>query len=345
MKAIQVFGPREVKLVEIDAPICQPDEVKIKIDAVGICGTDIEIINGGMPYYTSGMAYYPIVLGHEWCGTVIEHGSQASEKIKIGDRVVGEVSLGCRLCSLCLEGNYHRCRNRVETGVMNKNGGLADYIVMPSHAVHVISQRIDVRAAALVEPTAIAYNAVKLGEVSSNSRVAIIGDGPIGLLLLQVALAMGARKTVLIGADQKKMSLARDLGAYHILNGMDENLEKQNNDIFNGSGADVVLEASGSYLGADNAIKLVAPGGKVILQSLCGSKNQDSFDLDHVVINDLTLRGALGSPGIWPNVIKLIEGGSVKPEKIVTHEFPITKFAEALEVSRQRGSIKLIIRP
>ena len=344
MKAIQVFEPKKVELVEIDDPICQPEDVKIKIDAVGICGTDIEIINGDMAYYSSGMAAYPIVLGHEWCGTIIERGSQANKKIKIGDRVVGEVSLGCRRCLTCREGNYHRCGNRVETGVMNKNGGLAEYIVMPSHAVHVISHKINVLSAALVEPTAIAYNAVKLGEVSSNTNVAIIGDGPIGLLLLQVALAVGAKKTVLIGLDENKMKLATELGAFHTLNGMDENLEKRAIDIFDGPGADVILEASGSYLGAENAIKLVAPGGKVILQSLCGSKNQNAFNLDHVVINDLTLRGALGSPGIWPEVIKLIESGRVNPEKIVTHEFPIIKFPEALKVIRQRDGIKLIVR-
>ena len=345
MKAIQVFGPKKVELVEIDEPICQTDEIKIKIDTVGICGTDIEIINGDMAYYSSGMAKYPIILGHEWCGTVIEHGDLACKKIKIGDRVVGEVSLGCRNCSTCLEGNYHRCSKRVETGVMNKAGGLAEYIVMPSHAVHVISREIDVLSAALVEPTAIAYNAIKLGEVSPDTNVAIIGDGPIGLLLLQVALAVGAKKTVMIGADQKKMSLASKLGAFEVLNGMHDDLEKRIVEIFDGSGADIVLEASGSYLGAENAIKLVVPGGKIVLQSLCGAKNQGAFNLDHVVVNDITLRGALGSPGIWPDVVRLIENGQIEPKKIVTHEFPLKGFFEALKVIRQGDRIKLVIRP
>ena len=96
MKAIQVFGPKKVELVEIDEPICQSDEIKIKIDAVGICGTDIEIINGDMAYYSSGMAKYPIILGHEWCGTVIELGVQACKKIKIGDP-----RLECYIYDIC----------------------------------------------------------------------------------------------------------------------------------------------------------------------------------------------------------------------------------------------------
>ena len=116
-------------------------------------------------------------------------------------------------------------------------------------------------------------------------------------------------------------------------------------EIFDGSGADIVLEASGSYLGAENAIKLVVPGGKIVLQSLCGAKNQGAFNLDHVVVNDITLRGALGSPGIWPDVVRLIENGQIEPEKIVTHEFPLKGFFEALKVIRQGDSIKLVIRP
>ncbi len=344
MKAIRVLGPGNIAIVDIAEPVFAPDDVVIRVLAVGICGTDIEIIDGNMAYYSSGLAQYPITLGHEWVGVVETLGANVTD-LAIGDRVVGEVSIGCTTCSDCMSGAYHRCSRRTETGVMKRDGGLAELVVLPARAVHRISSSIDLKAAALVEPTAIAYNGVRLAGVSPASRVAIIGDGPIGLLLLQVARAFGATRSVMLGADTQRLELARKLDARAAIDVRDEAWRDEFSAAFDGLSPDVVLEASGSPDGVDTAIEIAAAGATIVLQGLCGCRPPKGFDLDRIVVNDLTLRGALGSPGIWPAVIGLIESGGVDPSAIVTHDMPISALKEALAIIRARQAIKLVLRP
>lgn len=344
MKALRVLGPGEPAVVDLPEPDCAADEVVIRVEAVGVCGTDIEIIEGKMAYYTSGLAKYPITLGHEWVGRVARLGGDVAG-FEVGDRVVGEVSIGCTTCSDCMSGAYHRCATRTETGVMARDGGLADFVVLPARAVHRISPTVDLKSAALVEPAAIAYNGVRLAGVTPASRVAIIGDGPIGLLLLQVAQAFGAKRCVMIGADAQRLEVADKLGAIATIDVRAGDLPGDLARAFRGEAPDVVLEASGNPDGVDTAIEIARAGATIVLQGLCGCRPPRGFDLDRIVVNDLTLRGALGSPGIWPAVIDLIETGQIDPSAIVTHDMPMSAFREALSVIHYRKSIKLILRP
>jgi 2-desacetyl-2-hydroxyethyl bacteriochlorophyllide A dehydrogenase len=344
MKAIQVIGPEMARLVELPLPEPVAGEVAIRVEAVGICGTDLEIIGGNMAYYTAGLARYPVVIGHEWVGEVAALGEGVAG-LAVGDRVVGEVSIGCMTCPTCRSGAYHRCPRRTETGVMNRDGGMAERVVLPAWAVHRVARTVDLRSAALVEPTAIAYNAVRLATVGPESRVAVVGDGPIGLLLLQVARAKGARHVVVIGADYRRMALARQLGALAVVDARMGRSVDAVRDAMGGEAPDVVLEASGTSAGVEAAVAVAAPGAIVVLQGLMGQLPDRALDLDHVVVNDLTLRGALGSPGIWPEVIALIEEGHVDPSTIVTHDRPLSDYAEVLEEVRSRRAVKALLRP
>ena len=127
MKAIRIHGPGEVRYEDLADPVPGPDDVLIRVKAVGICGTDIELYDGTMFYLTSGMAKLPLIPGHEWSGEVVETGSNV-DGFNIGDRVTGECSIGCRSCFYCLRGRYHLCPNRTETGILNRDGALAEYI-------------------------------------------------------------------------------------------------------------------------------------------------------------------------------------------------------------------------
>jgi 2-desacetyl-2-hydroxyethyl bacteriochlorophyllide A dehydrogenase len=343
MKALQVMGPGQIDLVEVPAPEPGPGEVAIEVEAVGICGTDLEIIGGNMAYYTAGLAKYPVIIGHEWAGQVVELGEGVSGLSK-GDRAVGEVSIGCMACPTCRAGAYHRCPYRTETGVMNRDGGMAERIVLPAWAVHRVSPHVGLRSAALVEPTAIALNAVRLAGICPKSRVAVIGDGPIGLLLLQVSRAMGASGVALVGADAQRMDLAQRLGASAVIDARAGDAASALRRAM-GEPPDVVLEASGTSAGVGSAVEAAAPGATVVLQGLLGRLPEKALDLDHVVVNDLTLRGALGSPGIWPDVIALIEKDLVDPAALVTHEGPMSDYAGILEDVRSRRAVKALLRP
>ena len=343
MKAVRVFAGGDIRLVEVAMPVPARGEVRIRVEAVGICGTDTEIVGGNMAYYTAGLARYPVTIGHEWTG-IIDAVGEGVQGLLQGQRVVGEVSIGCMTCPTCQSGAYHRCSKRTETGVMNRDGGMAEYLVLPAWAVHPVPPALDVRAAALIEPTAIAYNAVRLGGVAPGRRVLIVGDGPIGLLILQVAKALGGEGIVLCGADTRRLELARSLGAAAI-DARENGFPEQIVAALEGERPEIVLEASGSIGGVETAIALSAPGATIVLQGLLGRMPDRGIDLDRIVVNDLCLRGALGSPGIWPQVVDLVASGRVDPALLVTHDFPMQDFANAFDLVRSREAIKVILRP
>jgi L-iditol 2-dehydrogenase len=343
MRALAVHGSEAFSF--IDTPELRPraGEVLIDVVAAGICGTDLEILSGDMVYFTTGAARYPVVPGHEWTGVVRETGPDVTH-LRPGDRVVGEVSIGCRSCSICLSGNYHRCMSRTETGILNRQGAFAERISLPAAFVHRISSDVPWRSAALIEPAAVAYNGVRRARVSPSDQVAVFGDGPIGLLLIQIARAFGARRIVGIGASDRRLAMAQSLGVHAVIDARSDDVIERLNDACGGTPPDVVFEASGNPSAIKTAISATAPGGRLILQGFCGHRRVDGLNFDPLIVKDVTIIGALGSPGAWPSTINLIESKRIDPSLIVTDELPIRSFAEAVRRLRTREAVKLVIR-
>src|ERR1700742_4873109 len=187
MLAIEFHGDEHLELVERPAPVPGPNDLLIAPSAVGICGTDVEIFEGSQAYFRLGLAQYPIVPGHEWTGQVGEGGPDV-RGFSPGDRVVGEVAIGCGVCVRCRAGRTHLCARRTETGIVHMDGAMASRIVFPAAYAHRVE--LEPRAAALVEPTSVAVHAVRRGAVRGKG-VLVVGAGPIGLLCAQVAAAEG----------------------------------------------------------------------------------------------------------------------------------------------------------
>jgi len=344
MQAIQFTGPGDITLTEIPEPVLDAGDVQVRVLGGGICATDLEIVAGDMVYFTRGMASFPIVPGHEWVGEIINTGS-AGSGFKVGDHVVGEVSLGCTACSLCKSGNYHRCLDRRETGILNRQGCFAERLNHPTHYLHKIDKSVPVASAALVEPTAVAFNGVLRGDVSPQDSVVVFGDGPIGLLILQVAKAFGAHSVSMVGASDHRLEKARELGADVVLDARSDNIVEQLKEAGDGELPDVALEATGRPEAAYTALHSVRPGGRVVFQGLFAGQPLTNFDLDQLVINDITVCGALGSPNIWPDVIRLIESGKVNPAAIISHEVSLQNFVEGIEVAKDGSGIKVLVTP
>ncbi|SMX29307.1 2-deoxy-scyllo-inosamine dehydrogenase [Pelagimonas phthalicica] len=339
MKAIRIHGAGDVRLEEIELADPEPGEVLIRVRATGICGTDVEILDGTMAYFTRGMAQYPVVPGHEWVGEVASLGAAVSG-FEVGDHVVGECCVSCGTCDLCKSGNYHRCLSRTETGILNRDGAFAEYMLFPAAFLHKISKQVDLRAAAMVEPTAIAFNGVKAGQVTPRDKLAIYGDGPIGLLLLLVAKEFGAKRIAVIGATPDRLALAAKLGADLVIDAFNQDVAAELSQHF--GQPDVSIETTGVPDAASTAIVNTVPGGRVVLQGLFGGRKLNDFDLDQIVINDLSVKGALGSPGIWPDVISLIEQGRIDPLPIATHSIALQDFATGIDLVTSRKGIKVI---
>ena len=343
MKAIVISGPGRADLRDVANEAPGPGDVRIRLLATGICGTDVEIFDGTMPYFTGGMASYPVIPGHEWVGEVVETGAGVTA-FKAGDRVVGECSVGCMACATCLAGDYHRCARRTETGILNRNGGFAEEMTFPSLFLHHISPSVPVACAAMVEPAAVAFNGVRRAAVSPRDEVVVFGDGPIGLLVAMMASAFGAARVTVVGGTPHRLALARTLGADAVVN-INETADVAAALAAGGRAMPgVAIEATGNPAAVESAIASVAAGGRVVLLGLFAGQRANSLDLDRIVIGEVSLRGALGSPGVWPDVIRLIERGRIDPRPLVSDMLPLAGFVEGIGRVKARTGVKAMIR-
>lgn len=258
MKAIRVHGIKDVRFEEVDMPNVGPDDVLIRVRAGGLCGTDLEVYDGIMFYLTTGMTRTPFILGHEWSGEVVELGSNVSE-FAVGDRVTGECSVGCRSCPNCLRGWYNQCQFRTETGLLNRDGGFAEYIAFPKQFLHKCN-KMAFDEAAFIEPTGVALYATKLAQTCPDDYV--------------------------------------------------------------------------------------APRARVAMTGLFAGQ-KCSVDFDPLVINNVTILGSLGGPGIWDEAIDVHERGKVTASPLITHRLPLSEFVKGIEIMRNRtdNAIKVVLEP
>lgn len=344
MKAVRVHGVKDVRFEDVEMPKMGPDDVLIRVRAGGLCGTDLEVYDGIMFYLTSGMTSLPFILGHEWSGEVVELGSNVSE-FKTGDRVTGECSVGCRSCPNCLRGWYNQCQFRTETGLLNRDGGFAEFISFPKQFLHKCN-KMEFDEAAFIEPTGVALYATKLAQICPDDYVAVVGPGPIGLFAVQTAKAYGARKVILIGTRDTRLEVGRQLGADVTINTKTENLVEKIREATNGHMIDVVLEAAGQPAAWDAIASIMAPRGRIALTGLLAGQ-KCSVDFDPIVINNITVLGSLGGPGIWDEAIDLHESGKVTAAPLITHQLPLSEFVRGIEIMRNRtdGAIKVVLEP
>jgi len=344
MKAIRVYGARDIRYEEVDMPKVGADDVLIRIRAAGLCGTDLEVYDGTMFYLTSGMTSLPFTLGHEWSGEVVELGANVSE-FAIGDRVTGECSVGCRSCLNCMRGWYNQCQYRTETGPLNRDGGFAEYISFPAQFLHKCNEMV-FDEAAFIEPTGIALYATKLAKVTPEDYVAVMGPGPIGLFAVQTAKAYGARKVILVGTRESRLEVGRSLGADVTVNVSEESLVDKVSEATNGHMVDVVLEAVGKPSVWDDIASIVAPRARVAMTGLFAGQ-KCSVDFDPIVINNITILGSLGGPGIWDEAIDLHQRGKITAAPLITHRLPLSEFVKGIEIMRNRtdNAIKVVLEP
>lgn len=330
-RQVVIAGPSDLRIEDQDPPLPGVGELLIYPDAVGICGTDVELLAGTMGYVTAGKAKYPIVPGHEWTGVVAAVGAGVAV-FSIGDRVVGECSIGCGMCGACRAGSYHLCPYRTETGILNRMGGMASAFIFPAVSAHLVAPAVDRLDAALIEPLSVAYRGLHLLSTEPVGPVAIVGAGPIGLLCAMTARALGMGPVLIVDRVRSRSDFAASLGfdtaavAPHAVG--------------------QVIDASGTPSGTTSAIRLASDGGRIVVLGLSGRPTMP-VDLDDIVLRDLTLTGSNGSPNIWPEAVELVNGGLVRPSVIISHRFPLSDapkaFAAAGEGSTEAR--KIVVNP
>ena len=343
MKKIVLTGLR--KMVTIDAPeplVLRDDEVKIKLTSIGVCGSDIH-------YYKEGqigtqIVEYPFAVGHE-CSGIIQDAGPGVSNVKPGDLVVIDPAVPCGKCDQCLTGRPHTCRYNRFLGCPGQlEGCMSEYIVMPSFTCFPVTGLLNENQAALIEPFSIGVYSVKQASISiNNSSVLIFGAGPIGLSILLKLLADGTTNVGIVEPLEYRLHKALDIGARYAVNPNDENVEKRINE-YEELLIDVVYEASGEQDAIDNSLKVLKPGGKLVLVGIPPSAEY-TFNMDLMRRKEITVVNVRRQNHCVQEAIDLVVNGKADVEKMVTHTFSLEESATAFDIvaDYKDGAIKAMI--
>jgi len=342
MKAIMKVAPGvgNVEVQDIAEPQPGPGQVKLRVHAAGLCGTDLHI------YKDEFRSWPPVVLGHEVAGEIVALGEDV-QGLAPGMRVTTETYFSyCGKCRYCRAGNVNLCLERRSIGSA-VNGGFTSYLVVPARNIHKLPKNVDFQAGALTEPLACVVHATLTTPTVTPGDVAVIaGPGAIGLLTLQVVKAAGATAVMLgTNVDGHRLELARELGADHVLNVQRDDPALLVRDLTaDGLGADVVYECAGAGASAQQLLTLVRRRGRYVQVGLFGKAV--AWDLDQLVYKELTATGSNAStPPSWLRALDLMRAGKVKTTPLITHVYPVTEWEKGFAAFEERTGVKTIFIP
>lgn len=332
-------GFEGVALEEIQEPITKVNEIKVKVHAAGICGTDLHIIHDEYP------STPPVAMGHEYSGTVVEVGEDV-ENFQVGDRVVSLTAVvTCGSCRYCNEGLLMLCEDRKSIG-SGVHGAFAEYIVVPAKSVYKIPENVSLDEAALTEPLACAVRCImERGRVNGGDFVLISGPGTIGLLALQVVKANGGNGIVIgTSQDKERLNLALEMGAMAVIDVEEENAEERLMALTKHQGFDVAIECAGVSISLNNCIKLLRKQGMLIQMGLFGKKIE--FDSDLALMKELNyVNGFATEPTSWEIALRLLEYKHVDVSPLISQKLPIDDWQEAIRLAEQKVGYKTLLLP
>lgn len=327
-----------------DAPMPEPkdDEVLLKVEYVGICGSDIHGFESG-PFIPPKDPNQKIGLGHECGGTVVGVGSKV-KKIKVGDRVNIEPGVPCGKCKFCLSGHYNICPDVDFLATQpNYRGALTNYITHPESLTYKLPDNMDTMEGALVEPAAVGMHAAMEADVKPGKKIVILGAGCIGLMTLQACRVMGATEIVVVDMIEKRLDMAKKLGAMETINGGKEDTVARAKEILGDLGADIVFETAGARATAAQTTKLVMRGGRImIVGTVPGDTPVNFLSINREVKIQTVFRYANN----YPMTIEAISSGRFDVKSMVTDIYDYKDVQRAFEESLNRKSeiIKGVIK-
>ena len=342
MKAMQLVGVRQMEMREVaDAKIKLDSDVLIRVRAVGVCGSD-------MHYYTSGrigcqVVEYPFAVGHEGAGEVVEVG-KAVRRVSVGDRIAIEPAMPCWECDQCKAGRHHTCRYLKFLGCPGQSEGcLSEFIVMPETSCFKIVDSMSMADAVISEPFAIGVYAVKLSGVASGAKVGVLGSGPIGMSVLLAAKNYGAEKVYVTDQLDVRLQYAKKAGADWVGNVDCEDVVR---DIYSheGGGLDVVFECCGEQSALDQAIKLLRPGGKLMIVGI-PEFDRFSFAVDDMRRKEICVQNIRRQCDCVDEALELIGSRKVSVGFMATHRFKFEQAKEAFDLvaDYKDGVLKAIV--
>ena len=353
MKAWVLGDPEELALVEKPVPQPGPAEVLVRVDAIAVCATDIEIIRHGVPAMVDGGLPFNrgFTPGHEYMGTVVRLGASVDE-FEIGDRIAVEVHAGCGRCQRCREGMYTACLNYGypkkghRANGFSTDGGFAEYAVNSVNTmVHVPDDMTDEEATLIVTAGTAMYGLDVMAGIIAGEGVVVIGPGPIGLMGVGVAKALGAQPLILTGTRERRLEIGRRLGADAIVDVTKEEPVAAVRRVTGGKGVQYVLECSGAPNALDEAARMVTRGGRICLAAF--PADPVPVDLAYLVRNNIYVFGIRGEgKSATHRAAALMAQKRFDAKLIHTHTFPLTEVPTAIRYARERieDAIKVVVK-
>ncbi len=351
MKAVKVYGPEDYRVVEVKTPVPAREEVVIKIGACGICGSDIKVYHGSDLYFAGDNPWMktPVIPGHEFYGTVVALGEGAEEKhgVKIGDRVTTDQIKPCGKCRFCQTGQYWMCEVHDMYGFQKDvaEGAMAEYLkIYPTSKIYKIDDELSDDEAAIIEPLACAIHTVQRARIEFEDVVVLAGAGTLGLCITQLVKLKTPKKLIVLETNEKRLELARKLGADLALNPLKVDVVKEVKALTDGYGCDVYIEATGSPIGVTQGLEMIRRLGRFVEMSVFGKDTTTDWS----VIGDkkeLDLLGSHLGPYTYPIAIDLLKRKLITVDGIVTDTYKVEDFHAAFERAQDPEAIKVLLKP
>jgi 2-desacetyl-2-hydroxyethyl bacteriochlorophyllide A dehydrogenase len=334
LKAISYQGKNSIDVVDKPIPRATGDNVLIKVACAGICGTDLAIVAGKHPRATP-----PLVMGHEFAGTIAELPRGAPSHLQVGDRVTANPLLTCGTCYVCRAGLPHVCRNLKLIGI-DRDGAFAEYVLVGADAALKIPPHLSDVEGALLEPLAVCVHAARMSRLQIGDTVVVTGAGPIGLLMAMVARAGGAVKVIVTEIAAARLAMAQKLG-FTVLNATDTDVVAQVLELTGGRGSDIIFEATGHPSVAPNLMELVKIRGQIVQVGIF--KQPVPIDLRVLNFHEIDLIGTrVYTMEDFERAVDLAAGGRLDLKSVPVQLIPLTEAVNGFQSAQSGASLKVL---
>lgn len=341
-RAAYMTGLNKMEIRDIEMPVLRDRDVLVKLEYVGICGSDVHYLEHGKigDFIVEG----DFILGHECAGTVVEIGSGV-KNLKVGDKVALEPGITCGQCEFCKTGRYNLCPDVEFLATPPYHGSLMNYIAFPENMCFKLPENITTKEGALVEPLAVGMHAAIQGNVKLGDSVVILGAGTIGLVTLLACKAYGATEITVVDVLPKRLEYAKKLGATATINALEVDVFSEMDKITGKKGVDIVIETAGSARTISQTPYLVKNGGTIVLVGLA-PQDIIEFNFAKIMAKEAQIKSVFRYRNIYPTAIKAIANGVIDISGIVTHEFDFEDSAKAFDhvINNKQDVVKAVIK-
>ncbi|MDQ0467070.1 zinc-dependent alcohol dehydrogenase family protein [Labrys wisconsinensis] len=339
MKAVRLEEIEQLFLREVERPVPGPDDLLVRVEASGICGTDRHLLHGEFP------STPPVTLGHEFSGIVEAVGS-AVLGFRPGMRVTGDPNIVCGHCVHCHAGRINLCQNLRAIGI-HRDGALADYVIVPQKQAHELPLSLKPDYGAFCEPLACCLHGIDVAGIKAGSSVVVLGGGVIGLLTVQLARLAGATRVVLVTRQASKRRLAEEIGATASFDPTagDAAAGIAGPDGLLPGGADVVIECAGVAETMEEMPRLARPGGTLVVLGVMAKGEKIQIEPFDILFRELRILGSFINPFVHRRAADLIISGAIKVEPLITRRVSLEEVPEVIRNPARPGEVKVLFMP